>query len=57
MTISNQAGHCNSSLETSQVVKSPPAYQKPKTTLFLEPRDIQGGSVNVPESNSGLLQS
>ena len=51
------AGYCNSSLETSQVVKFPPAYQKPKTTLFLEPRNIQGGIVNVPESNSGLLQS
>ncbi len=33
-------------------------YQKPKTTLFLEqPANIQGGSTNVPESNSGLLQS
>lgn len=34
-----------------------PIYQKPKASLFLEPRDIQGGSENVPESNSGLLQS
>ncbi len=32
-----------------------PIYQKPKTSLFLEPRDIQGGATNVPESNSGLL--
>lgn len=34
-----------------------PIYQKPKTSLFLESRNIQGGSTNVPESNSGLLQS
>lgn len=30
-------------------------YKPPKTSLFLEPKDIQGGADNVPESNNGLL--
>ena len=36
---------------------NPNLYMPPKTSLFLEATDINGGSVNVPESNSGVLSS
>ena len=28
-------------------------YKPPKTSLFLEPKDIQGGATNVAESDGG----
>lgn len=30
-------------------------YQKPKTSLFLDPKVIAGGASSIPESNSGVL--
>ena len=30
-------------------------YQKPHTSLFLDPKNIAGGAQIIPESNSGIL--
>lgn len=30
-------------------------YQKPKTSVFLDPKTIAGGSQSIPESNGGIL--
>lgn len=35
--------------------KHKPVYQKPKTSLFLDPKTIAGGAQSIPESNSGIL--
>jgi hypothetical protein len=32
-----------------------PIYQKPKTSLFLDPKHIAGGTQSIPETNSGIL--
>lgn len=54
MAISNQQSAAIVT-EKTEPQHNKPVYQKPKTSLFLEPRDIQGGATNVPESNDGLL--
>ncbi len=35
--------------------ESKPTYQKPQTSLFLDPKKIEGGTQSMPESNSGVL--
>lgn len=32
-----------------------PVYQKPLTSLFLDPKNITGGSQSILESNSGVV--
>lgn len=32
-----------------------PVYQKPLTSLFLDPKNITGGSQSISESNSGVV--
>jgi hypothetical protein len=55
--ISNQRQSIAIAAENTELLQHPPTppYQKPRTSLFLNPRDIQGGDTNVPESNGGLL--